>query len=350
MAADAAPKKVKPPPPSTSAWGRFWWRYSPNFELPISSAASISLHVFVVLLFVLGLTAFSKRNHRPPGVDCVAVVEGDGDGAAAGFGDDGLPPGAGAGTGGDSGQALEQSTSTANDAPVPVTASAQLETELAPDALVETDFSTSEPSSTAGDVARRAENAAQSIRDRLAQGLNRSGRGTGASGGDGTGSGSGGDGSGGGGKGGGGGNAARGRAARQARWILRFNTRNAADYVAQIRGLGASIAFINSDGTYQCLDLSRDPPGQTKRKEGDITEMFWMDSDPASVRRVADFLGMTAKAGFFVTFLPQQLEERLFKLELAYRGLPEDRIKSTDFEVVRTGGGYDVQVVSQESR
>jgi hypothetical protein len=38
------------------------------------------------------------------------------------------------------------------------------------------------------------------------------------------------------------------------------------------------------------------------------------------------------------------------KLEKAYRGLAEEQIKSTRFEVVRTGGGFDVTVESQESR
>ncbi len=345
MATVPQPRKAKAPPPNT-AWARFWRRYSPHFEMPISTIISISLHVFVVLLFALGLTAFAKRNHRPPSVGCVAIVDGDGDGAAPGFGDDGRPSGAGSGIGGDSGTALESSTASSNDnMPVSTTPAAQLDTDIEADDAPETDFSDVGSTVSAGSVTRGAQDAAK----RLAQGLNRAGRGTGSSG-DGTGAGSGGDGTGGGGQGGGGGNAAQGRSARQARWILRFNTRTASDYIDQIKGLGATIAFPGDGGTYTCLNLNTKPPGKTTRKESDITEMFWMDQDPGSVQRVANELGMTARSGYFVTFLPQSLEDKLFKLELAYRGLSEDRIKSTDFEVVRTGGSYDVQVVAQQQR
>ncbi|HEY1598387.1 MAG TPA: hypothetical protein VGG64_02205 [Pirellulales bacterium] len=351
MATAPNPKKAaKAPRRPTTSWQRFWWRYSPRFELPISTVISISLHVFVVLLFALGLTAFAKRNHRPPTIGAIAIVDGDGDGAAPGIGADGLPSGAGSGTGGDSGQSLEQSTSTSSDMPLPTTPSAQLDTEVQPDAPVDTDFSPSETSVSAGDVAQRAESAANSIRKRLAQNLNKSGGGGGAGAGGGSGGGTGGDGSGGGGQGGGGGDAASGRSARQARWILRFNMRSAADYVAQIKGLGATIVFPGDGGSYVYVDLSKEPPGQSIHKEGEIDQMFWMDQDPSSARRVAEHLHMSARGDYFMTLLPQRLEDRLSKLEIAYRGLSEDRIKSTQFEVVRTGGGFDVQVVAQEPR
>ena len=328
---------------SPSRWQRFWRRYTPYGELPVSAAASISFHAFVILLFALGLTSLSNRNPRPPAVDCVAISGGDGDSAAPGFGDDGLPPGVGSGTGGDSGPALTQTTPDSNDAPLATTNATQLDTDIAAEKAEEADLSSSVPGVSGAEIAERASGALKQIKERQARALGGSGGGPG-----GTGRGSGGDGTGGGGKGGAGGNAQSGRAARQSRWVLRFNTHSAADYLAQMRGLNAAIAFPAEGGKLLYLDLTKDPPAQSTRDINEISRICWYDEDPSSVRRLTDYLRLRPSSTL-LTYLPQQLEERLLKLELAYRGLPEERIKSTQFEVVRTGGGYDVQVVSQES-
>lgn len=329
---------------SPSRFQRFWRRYSPHGELPVSTAASISFHAFVILVFALGLASFANRNSRPPAVDCVAISGGEGDSAAPGFGDDGLPSGAGAGTGGDSGPTLMQTTPDSNDAPLPTTGATSLDTDVAPERAEEADLGPIRPV-TGTDIANRAAAALQQIKEQQAKTL---GGGGGGGGPGGTGRGSGGDGTGGGGKGGAGGNAKSGRAARQSRWVLRFNTRSAADYLAQMAGLGAAIAFPADGGKLLYLDLAKDPPARSTRDISEITRICWYDEDPSSVRRVTEHLRLPSSSTL-LTYLPQQLEERLLKLELAYRGLAEERIKSTQFEVVRTGGGYDVQVVSQES-
>jgi hypothetical protein len=45
--------------------------------------------------------------------------------------------------------------------------------------------------------------------------------------------------------------------------------------------------------------------------------------------------------------MPQDLEERLAELERKYKGLPEDEIYETKFQVFRSANGYDVRVVHQ---
>jgi hypothetical protein len=49
-----------------------------------------------------------------------------------------------------------------------------------------------------------------------------------------------------------------------------------------------------------------------------------------------------------IMFLPLELENRMLELELAYMGTKaEEDIAQTHFQVVRAGGGFDVQVSSQ---
>ena len=80
-------------PEELSALQRFWRRYSPYGEFPSSSVASIVLHITAAVTLALGLGALTNRAERPPSVSSVMV--GDGESAAPGFGEDGLPPGDG---------------------------------------------------------------------------------------------------------------------------------------------------------------------------------------------------------------------------------------------------------------
>jgi hypothetical protein len=326
--------------PSPTRWQTFWRRYSPSGELPISTAASIGLHAFVVLLFALGLTSLANRNQRSPGVDVVSIIDGDGEGAAAGFGLDGKPSGDASGSGGDAGQLME-TTESSLDVPQPTQAAEKLNTDIASDTPEEIDLAPSEAPASGSDIASRAESVIDKIKKRQARTL--------GGGGGGAGKGTGGDGTGGGGEGGGGGTAPTGRAGRQARWILQFRMRNAADYVAQMKGLGASIAFPTDGGKLLHFDLATDPPAQTKRNIDDISQICWYEQSSSSAQSVARFL-RAPPSSIMMLYLPEDLEGRMTKLEKAYRGLAEEQIKSTRFEVVRTGGGFDVTVESQESR
>ena len=47
-----------------------WWRhYSPHGEFTWSSSASVVLHLFLLLIVIVGLTPFLRRDPTPPAVD-----------------------------------------------------------------------------------------------------------------------------------------------------------------------------------------------------------------------------------------------------------------------------------------
>src|SRR5262249_49174845 len=147
--------------------------------------------------------------------------------------------------------------------------------------------------------------------------------------GDGTGSGSG-KGTGGGkgdlaGKGGGTGGGT-GRGARQARWTLRFNTRSAQDYLGQMKGLGAALAFPKDGGNLQYYDLDATPPTPVPGDFSQDSRMYWIDESPKSVGPVAGYIGIP-RPPMMVLFLPPELEERMAKMEISYRNRHEEDIR-----------------------
>ena len=48
--------------------------------------------------------------------------------------------------------------------------------------------------------------------------------------------------------------------------------------------------------------------------------------------------------------MPEELEQKLLKLEKAYRGLEEDQIHETKFRVLEKDGRFEPQVVEQTPR
>jgi hypothetical protein len=141
------------------------------------------------------------------------------------------------------------------------------------------------------------------------------------------------------------------REERMLRWSMRFSTQNGADYLKQLKGLGAILAIPVSDGPnpqYEIIrDLDRRPPKLIKEDLSKIQRIYWVDDKPPSVAGVMEALGLQMHPSHFVAFMPGQLEQKLFKLELNYRGLREDQIHETKFEVVRGPGGYEPRVIEQ---
>jgi hypothetical protein len=52
-------------------------------------------------------------------------------------------------------------------------------------------------------------------------------------------------------------------------------------------------------------------------------------------------------APYIVVFFPEELENKLLRLELNYRGRNEEQIQETKFQIVRRGGVYEPIVVGQ---
>jgi hypothetical protein len=59
-------------------------------------------------------------------------------------------------------------------------------------------------------------------------------------------------------------------------------------------------------------------------------------------------LGIKPVPDHVVAFFPEKLEHRLLEIELAYKGLKEDDIFETKFNVRKVGGGYEPVVVEQK--
>jgi hypothetical protein len=151
-------------------------------------------------------------------------------------------------------------------------------------------------------------------------------------------------------KSGGGSGAGSGRAGRAARWVMQFNTSNPGEYLSQLGGLGAEIAFPQRGDSYLYFSNLGGSPTSSTRNLSQEKRIYWMDQDPRSYNSVAAQLGI-ASPPMMIAFLPLALEDKLLKLEKAYKGVQdEDQIQQTIFECVRRGGGYDVLVVDQTLR
>ncbi len=298
----------------------FWSLYSPRGEFPLSSTASIVLHLLLVLLIVLIGRLVLTTPVEPPGVD---VLEVSPDPTAA--------PDQGPGDGPESEESLEPAENAAEETLDETTPTEEVATvDERPESEVEIPDTQGQKQKVKR-MAQEAREAAKAARDRLEAAKSRLNENLA-------------------GAGGGGGRGPTGRAARVARWILRFETANAQDYLAQMGGLGAQIAFPSrGDKFLYFSNLDSPSPKQELKDLASETQLYWIDENPQSVAMVCQYLGVP-DSGFFLAFLPRELEERMLKMELAYMNLAEEEIASTTFRVVRRGGGYDVQVESQIPR
>jgi hypothetical protein len=335
--------------PRTPPEEQFWKRYSPHGELPLSGVGSLALHMLVVGTLILwSWLLWNKFNNWKPDLPVDAVRLGGGGGNPLGVGD---APGAGQGP-----REAVEANETTLPKPADSTPSTLPPLSAAEAKKVESQFENpqrfiSTNRTKAMDAFVRLDDKARtSFRPRDPDGVQ-------------PGKGQGGTGSGGGlgeGRGPGEGSAAgpgkarlTKREERMLRWSMRFNTQNGADYVSQLKGLGAILAIPAGDGPnprYQIIrneDLDRRPP---QLRDDDVTKIqriYWVDDKPPSVAGVMDALGLRMHPSHFVAFMPKMLEDKLFQLELKYKGLREDQIHETKFEVTRGSGGFEPRVIDQ---
>jgi hypothetical protein len=334
---------------------RFWQRYSPHHEFPLSSVGSVVLHVLsigalVVIAYVITRTRLDEQK-APPSLDVIAAP--------------GLPP-MNAGGGGEPGgnDTAAGGTRTkgreiaANEPPPepqpgnqPPEAAERLElVKLPPIQVVTSKEGTREIVGENRKVFGDLNVIVDQAKNKLEQAIARAGAakgqgGPGKDGGKGAGEGPGvGPGKG---PGIAGGNATI-RQRRQARWKMFFSTLGGEDYLKQMRGLGAILAVPQLKGDKQIEYLViRDIKRNAVAKREDVSKLnriFWIDNEPRSVLTVAKALGLRNPPPFFVAFFPPELEERLRQLEQqAYSG-DEDRIVETHFRVVYRGGVYQAEL------
>jgi hypothetical protein len=333
---------------------RFWQRYSPHGELPLSGASSVAIHLLTFgLMMLLGWMAIAVFSHTSRSLPVEAVRYGGGGGNPHGVGDApnaGKPVEAG-------GPAEEKSTN-----PVPDERIAR--PELKPDAGPKEQFKFNEEStryihrsdSEGAKAFQRLNQANQRVRlpdkEPKESGYGKGGKGSGGGSGDGVGTGTGS------GRGEGGGTLTQ-REKRMLRWSMVFDTRSGRDYVSQLQGLGAILAVpVREEGNspdYKIIrNLSARPAKLLDEDIGKIQRIYWVDDKPQSVNDVMAILGVPLRPSHFVAFMPEELEQKLFKLEkdwLAknYGGRTEDDIVETRFRIKHTkAGGYEPEVTSQK--
>jgi beta-lactamase regulating signal transducer with metallopeptidase domain len=142
------------------------------------------------------------------------------------------------------------------------------------------------------------------------------------------------------------------REQRMLRWTINFNTKNGEDYIRQLRGLGAFLA-IPTDAENKnhkvIRNLNELPPKLLDEDLSKIERIFWIDDKPKSVESLARALRLTEKPAYIVVFLPQEIEDQLFQAEAKYRGLKENEILETHFEV-RVVDGKGVPIVVDQKQ
>lgn len=140
---------------------------------------------------------------------------------------------------------------------------------------------------------------------------------------------------------------------REQRWIVTYNDRSGLSaYSRMLDHFGIELGALLPGGTLVYLkDLSS--PSPTKRTEtSGLNEKRLYMTWQGGGRRQGD-LQLFKKASVDATgttifhFYPQETEQRMAKLEQAYRNRDPKDIRRTYFSVVQSGGGYQFEVTNQ---
>jgi hypothetical protein len=330
------PAKPGPKPPQEA----FWQRYSPNHEFPLSSATSITVHVLAIVFMVMSgwlLARFGLGANKMLDLDTIIIAGGggsrEGEGSVAGD----RPP--------VSGQEDVEKQDQKPGTPVPPTEALKTPT-LDPLNLSPDDQDSARYINQASAAVKGLAQLSQDSRKKIFNAI-------------GPGKGQGGSGSGGGkdtgkdvGEGkfsGAGKSKFSQRQKRVLRWVMKFNTLNGNDYRKQLSGLGAILAFPQPDGGYKVYrNLNQRPAKGEVEDLSTIKRIFWVDEKPDSIASLSQAMGLDPPDGSIIAFFPEELEAKLLKMELSFRGRKEDEIKETQFKIEAKGGAYEPRVLSQE--
>lgn len=326
-----------------------WVRYSPHHEFPLSSVASVALHVLVGGLLVLGVIYAPKlgclaSKEAPVDIGAIEIVPGPNDVARAGGG--GGAGGAGAGAPDEHVETGPEDKNVARPAelaelPVPQADNfdpLNLRKLTLPDGR--------HAVANANEAMSSLEKVSEAARAKIWKGVGGGGSGPGTGGGRDRGKDTG--------VGPGEGDGGRGKLTTQQkrvlRWRMTFDTRSGEDYARQLSALGAILAIPDPADPKQYLvieDLKQRPAKGQVKDLGQIKRIFWTDDKPDSVASLSRALGFQPVPSHVVAFFPKSLEEKLLAMELKFRGRREDQIQETRFRVVPSGTTYEPRVESQ---
>jgi hypothetical protein len=325
-------------------------KYSPHHELPVSTVSSVGLHALLIGLLLIGgfiVAAMNSRSAEPMIPASAVTMQPEGGGG-------GNPQGAGPGRGEEAIPAPEPpepGLPDPNDAhPIDPGRRAALE-EVKQQVRKLPEFQDPDDRhliEEGHEAVQRWLSLDKDVREKLHRALAGKGKGgPGGGGGDGPGQGPGSGGK----TGPGTDNGDRSR--RPLRWVLIFNTRDGRDYKRQLQAFGAIVAIPDPKSPSNFLvirDLDQERPQALPEDIGKIDRIYWIDDSPASVRSLSAALGLAQPPPRFFVFFSKELEEKLLKLELSYRGKKESDITETRFDVRKRGDTYEPIVVSQQGR
>ncbi len=323
---------------------KFWQRYSPHSEAPVSGVSSFVLHALAIGLLI-GLFALSSVLHeddenRSLPVDPVRLGFNPGGGGQPGGKDNSK----GNDKEGDEDQDPDPSKNSPELPPMqelnPVK-KVGISAEFADDKNAQ--YLVEKGNSSFNSFAGLESEARETLRKAVRSGAGQGGSGSGGGRDSGTDKGEGG------GRGEGKGQLTQ-REKRVLRWAMTFNTSSGADYKSQLAGLGAMVAVpvAGQEGKFLLIRNLNNPVA----REEDVTKLgliYWIDDKPASVGSLFSVLPGISRPEYFVAFFPTTLEKKLLEMEMDFAGRKyntrdEDRIHETKFDVFRSGSGYDVRV------
>jgi hypothetical protein len=320
-----------------------WTRYSPHGEAPLSFVGSMAMHILAVVLLVLvAVVAYTFFN--PPAkslpVDVVRMPGGGG-GNPHGQGD---APGNGGGGEVVDGPASREPTDPEQEKRPPLTVDEANK--------VKAEFGDVGRAIADGGIenlkklARLDPDIQKRLRDGVNPGKGKGGNGQGGGNGPGSGVGTG--------SGTGSGGELSQRERRMLRWQMMFSTRSGQDYVAQLHDLGAIVGIpVNRDGKkYLTCDLTKQPFRFVEDDLKNNTRIWWHDDNPDSVKKVMRELGYNGvPPSHFLAFMPEDLEKKMYQMELSYKGLSEEEVEhvETKFRCFQSPATrkFDVRVDSQ---
>ncbi|HVK11356.1 MAG TPA: hypothetical protein VM597_21475 [Gemmataceae bacterium] len=330
MSAPASPPKA-PPGPLAPPDERFWEKYSPHYEFPLSGVGSVlmnvgALAVFLMALWFMARSTASDKTSLPISAMNVSFADSS----------DG-PPGQGSG-GGTPEEAVPTPLPRAPSQPVAEAALKDVSKDVAP-------WTPNIPNAPDAPKVESLPNLpklaqlSDEIRKKLLAGQgDKPGAGkepgTGITETPGGGAGPKGDPS--------------SPHSRSLRWTIDFRTTGAADYRNQLAACKAVVAFPFPDKSLRVFrNLSAATPVSEPFEKEKLPGIYFVDDTNAD--ELARELGLNHRPTYFICFFPAEIENELAAKEREFRGRKESEIFSTTFSIVIRDGRPEIRVTGQEA-
>jgi len=140
---------------------------------------------------------------------------------------------------------------------------------------------------------------------------------------------------------------------RNMRWTLRFKVNSGRDYLDQLKAMNAKL-LVPRPGSEKCLFIEdlNNPKASREATDADLRAMAdqikFSDNRRDAVRGVAATLELDFTPTSFWAFFPKGLEADLARKEMSYRNRRAEDIEETIFRVVIRGGEFDLVVDEQK--